>query len=339
MYIPSFGRPHRKWTLRQAMGMRVVKAFLYHSSEVRVRTPLSLKSGSEGKRWVVLSPAERSLYAGPAVDKEIMPETIGGTWTPSIPSGSKPDVDVVMHFHGGAYVIGDGRDHDAGFAAKTLLKHGKFTHVFAPQYRLASNKGGRFPAPLQDAITCYSYLISGLKIPASRITFSGDSAGANLALALLRYIAEYGKEANLPWPAAVLLWSPWVNLAAAVDPKAIERTPNYRTDYLCGSFGSWGAQEFTTHHDPRDPYISPLGHPFKSESLIWVQTGDAEVIHGDDVQLAKELEGVQGNKVQLVVSESCPHDIILIGHLLGFAKKAGDEAKRAGEWVRANRKA
>ena len=30
----------------------------------------------------------------------------------------------ILFFHGGAYVIGDGRDEDIGFTAKTLLKHG-----------------------------------------------------------------------------------------------------------------------------------------------------------------------------------------------------------------------
>ena len=110
----------------------------------------------------------------------------------------------------GAYVIGDGRQDDCGFAAKTLLQHTSATHVLCPQYRLASNPGGRFPSQLQDAITSLLYLIEELKVPASQITLSGDSAGGNLCLALLRYIADNPKAA-VPSPGCAFLWSPWVD--------------------------------------------------------------------------------------------------------------------------------
>jgi len=107
-------------------------------------------------------------------------------------------------------VIGDGRQDDCGFAAKTLLQHTSATHVLCPQYRLASNPGGRFPSQLQDAITSFLYLIEELKVPANQITISGDSAGGNLCLALLRYIADNLKAA-VPSPGCAFLWSPWVD--------------------------------------------------------------------------------------------------------------------------------
>jgi acetyl esterase/lipase len=111
----------------------------------------------------------------------------------------------------GAYVIGDGRQDDCGFAAKTLLQHTSATHVLCPQYRLASNPGGRFPSQLQNAITSLLYLIDEIKVPNSQITISGDSAGGNLCLALLRYIADNPK-AEVPSPGCAFLWSPWVDL-------------------------------------------------------------------------------------------------------------------------------
>ncbi|PLB35416.1 uncharacterized protein BDW47DRAFT_110553 [Aspergillus candidus] len=40
---------------------------------------------------------------------------------------------------------------------------------------------GRFPAPLQDMITAYAYLLHGLDTP-SRILVSGDSCGATRAM-------------------------------------------------------------------------------------------------------------------------------------------------------------
>ena len=236
-------------------------------------------------------------------------------------------------------MIGDGRDADTAPLAKTLLKHARVTHVFAPNYRLSIVPEGRFPAAFQDAVTAYHYLISTLSIPASRITFSGDSAGGNLSLTLHRYIVEYGAELGLPEPAANLLWSPWIDIDAARDPQNLLESPNYFTDYLSSNFTTWGARLFAPlgkGFNTADPYVSPLGSPFKAKSPFWIHTGDAEVLYFDDVKLAEELKGV-GNKVEIVVDHGVPHDILLVGHMLGFTEEAAVAAKKAGEFLRANR--
>lgn len=236
-------------------------------------------------------------------------------------------------------MIGDGRDANTAPLAKTLLKHAAVTHVFAPNYRLSVVPDGRFPAAFQDAVTSYYYLTKTLKIPADRITFSGDSAGGNLSLALQRYLAEYGDELDLPSPAASWLWSPWIDIQAARSPESLINSPNYSTDYLTSGFSTWGARLFAPlgkGFNPADPYVSPLGHPFKTKTPFWIHTGDAEVLYFDDIKLSEELKDV-GNKVELVVDHGAPHDILLVGHLIGFTEEAGKAAKKAGEFLRANR--
>ena len=69
---------------------------------------------------------------------------------------------------------------------------------------------------------------------------------------------------------------------------------------------------------------------------FWIHTGDAEVLYHDDIKLAEELKNV-GNKVDLVVDEAAPHDILLIGHMIGFTEEAAKAAKKAGEFLKANR--
>jgi acetyl esterase/lipase len=236
-------------------------------------------------------------------------------------------------------VIGDGRDADTAQLAKTLLKHAGVTHVFAPNYRLSVVPTGRFPAAFQDAVTSYYYLIKTLKIPASKITFSGDSAGGNLSLALHRYIVEYASEIDLPEPACSWLWSPWLDIEASKDPQTLLTAKNYHTDYLDQSFTTWGSRSFAPlgkGFNPEDPYVSPLHSPFKAKTAFWVHTGDAEVLYFDDAEFANELKSV-GNKVELVVDHGVPHDILLVGHLLGFTQQAAAAAKKAGEFLRANR--
>jgi acetyl esterase/lipase len=337
LYTLPAARPHPQWTMEQAIRMRIVKLFLKHISTIRVKTPLSLEPGKEGDRFTIIKPQDDWAYKGPTIDSEIKPEPIGAVWTPEALQRSQiEDADVVLHFHGGAFVIGNGRDEDTGYLANTLLKHGRVTHVLTPAYRLSSNTGGRFPAALQDAITAYLHLTEKLQVPASRITISGDSAGGNLALALLRYIKDHGKSIGMPWPGCVWLWSPWVNVDAALNSVSMLQSPQYSTDYLGPAFGLWGASTLAAKHSARDPYMTPLNNPFESKSPVFVQTGRAEVLYDDDVAIAKQFEA-DGCNVKLLVQPKCPHDIILVAPIIGFTKEAAEAAKQAGEFLRANR--
>lgn len=99
-----------------------------------------------------------------------------------------------------------GRIEDGTFASTTMLKQTQASHVFMPQYRLSVDDASRFPAGLQDVVTSYCYLTKELGVPASKIVLSGDSAGANLVLAFVKYLAEYGSQVQLDSPRAAWLW-------------------------------------------------------------------------------------------------------------------------------------
>ncbi|KAH6867836.1 alpha/beta hydrolase [Thelonectria olida] len=331
------GRPHSNWSFRQAVAVRLVKSLIRHQSELRMPTPLSLAPGSEGDRFVVISPAAPARFRGLADDIVIQPSRVGGTWSPApIPALPREQHDqlVVLHFHGGAYVMGNGRDSDMGFLARTLLQNTPCTHIFTPQYRLSNNPGGRFPAALQDAISTYSYLLHDLGIAASQIIVSGDSAGGNLALALLRYVASFGSETDLPAPRAALLWSPWVDLAFDQDPRNCRLLPNYPTDYIHANFACWGVETLTGGGvvSVTDSYISPVNSPFRSETPIWVHTGGKEVLYGENLRLVEQFRRV-GSTVELAVEELAPHDILSVGPLLGFENEAVLGARNAGEFL------
>ena len=244
-YLPPFLRPDRRWTLRQTIGVTIVRQFLWNVAHVQMKTPLSLAPKAEKEKWEVIAPADKSLYTRVAIsDPSIKPTSLGATWYPAKPSASGKTGTVIIHFHGGAYVIGDGRHQDAGFAATTLLRHTEASHVFAPQYRLSSNPDGHFPAALQDAITAYVHLVKKLNISPSRIVISGDSAGANLSLSLVRYLTENGSSLGLETPLAALLWSPWVSPIRSLTTTHTDSSPNLGTDYITGIFGQWGAQTY-----------------------------------------------------------------------------------------------
>lgn len=323
------------------MGDESTDPFPSHSAVVEVKTPLSLQPGAEKERFVVCPPAQSQYYTGVAnCDRSIQPGQTGATWYPHAPpmgSSEKPGY-VVLHFHGGAYVIGDGRTEDAGFAAKTLLANTSASYVFAPQYRLASNPGGRFPAALQDAITAYTYLVFNRGIHPSKIILSGDSAGANLCIALLRYISDHGTRLGLLSPGAAWLWSPWANPGYSHNnPAALDNNPNAKYDYIVGAFGGWGARCFapepSTGLDIWNENISFVGHPFKTETPLWITAGEYEVLLPEIRVFEEEMRSVNGHSVSLDLQDYAVHDIILVGHLVSFEQEAAAAAKRAGRWL------
>ncbi|PSS23400.1 hypothetical protein M430DRAFT_97522 [Amorphotheca resinae ATCC 22711] len=342
-YIPKFLRQHPEWTYRQAIGVRILKAYLNTISPIAHGTSTSLSPGAEGKRWVIVKPAKPEVYTGIVKkDEEIVPEKLGGTWYPKTLEKYEEaqGEDIVLHFHGGAFVIGDGREKDAGFAARTIIKNTTATHVFCPQYRLSSIKGGRFPAALQDAITAFQYLTETLGIPANKITISGDSAGGNLCLSLLRYIADH-PEAGLPNPACAWLWSAWVDPGKSLKPGVSGFDPKIVTDYLNEEFGAWGARTYAP--SPKSgitldhPNICFADNAFATPTPLFFSTGECEALYPDDVKLYESFKAVPGNKVVLQVERKAVHDIILTGKVVGFEKEAAEAVRGAGVFLEGSR--
>ncbi|EDU49615.1 alpha beta hydrolase fold-3 domain containing protein [Pyrenophora tritici-repentis] len=335
-------RQHQKWTLRQAILVRVVSSALYHFAAVQVETPLPLTADREKERFVVIKPAKDDAYKGPLrSNKDVVPVEIGATWYPApLTSGSDTsNVRVILHMHGGAFVVGDGRTFGTGYMANKFLKYTPATHVFSPQYRLstlpASKTSNAFPAGLQDAVTSYLYLVHDLKIPPKNIVVSGDSAGGNLATVLVRYLSEYGPELDLPTPLAALLWSPWID-PSNTSCSYVHDNPNYKTDMLSPPLTQWGSAAYAGLPGLQtlsQPYISQKDKTFKCEVPMWVNVGGAEVLYYDVVEWAQKMKEA-GNDVQLDIDEYAPHDILAQGNILGFNKEAVGMAKRAGVWLK-----
>ena len=324
-FIPARFRQHPRWSYQQAIRNELVRAFIYHSSIVEVCTPIRL---DEKEGFVTINPAPNHVYHGLLKDPDIRPTLTGGTWYTS-PFQADNDQTVILHFHGGAYAIGEGRPSDVEFAARTLIKHLKAKVLF-PSYRLASNPGCHFPAALQDAVTTYHYLLDRGVSPKD-IVVSGDSAGGGLVVSLLRYIST--GESNLPSPSAALLFSPWLDLKSARDPAYVTDNKNYKTDFLPGNFTGWGAHAYIPERsDASDPYFSPLDHPFVTKTSLWIQVGGLENLHDEDIKFADAMKR-QGNKVNVHVEPLANHDIILVGNLTGFAAEAETSVKLAREFL------
>jgi acetyl esterase/lipase len=310
---------------------------VYHVSVTETPDYLSLKPGAEKERFVVIQPAKADVYRGVANNEVVRPLPVGGTWYPT-PFEAETDgfknIDIVLHLHGGAFVRGDGRTEASGFQSSLLTKNFN-AKVFCLQYRLSCDSSTQFPAALQDTISAYLYLLN-LGIPATNIILSGDSAGANLALAFLRYIADNGEA--MPWPTTVWLWAPWVDLAISLDLEKLKRIPNVITDNIAMELLTWGARAYIPDSmDPSDGYVSPIDRPFKCKTPMWIQVGNLEALHDDGVRLATNMKSVDENVVELWEEEAVAHDIFLLGKVTGFEETAEKLVLRAIDFMKEHR--
>ena len=180
---------------------------------------------------------------------------------------------VLVFFHGGGYCSGSIRSHrsmasEAGRAAGI--------RALAVGYRLAPEHP--YPAALQDAMAVYDALLAD-GVPARHVAVGGDSAGGNLALALILRLREAGK----PLPACGWLVSPWTDLAMTGATLASKASvdPIISKPYLQEL-----ADAFLAGTDPKLPLVSPLYADLAGLPPLLVQVGSAETLLDDAIRIA-----------------------------------------------------
>ncbi|KAL4741652.1 Alpha/Beta hydrolase protein, partial [Aspergillus similis] len=329
-YLPSSNRSGRPYRL--ALTTKLMRFWFDFATAVEFRLPKSLEPGADKARFVLIDPKKieyrkSSPYVGVlASNPAINPAPIAGFWYDSPPPVDQTPGLVVLHFHGGAFVLGGARPADAFCSGPIALSKRLDCPVLMPQYRLSNSRDRTtcFPAALQDAVTAYTYLLYTLDAAPENIVVSGDSAGGNLAIALLRYLKDEAADHHLPLPRAILLWSPWVDLRATGNQ--YDRHRNVSTDFIFDALGEWGVRCYLPDGWDRKhrfyPYISPLGQEFQTEVPIFIQTGRAEVLYDSHVEFTANLKE-RGCAVDFVEIDNAPHDTFVAAEFLGVREQEG----------------
>ncbi|MBU6425117.1 MAG: alpha/beta hydrolase [Rhodospirillales bacterium] len=217
-------------------------------------------------------------------------ETIGGIrgeWA----RGEAEGAGVMLYLHGGGYFACSPATHrpiTGGFA-----KHG--FAVFAPAYRLAPEHP--FPAAIDDALACYRALLAAHG--AEQLVVAGDSAGGGLALGTLLA----AREAGLPMPARLVLFSPWTDLAAT---GASIQANAERESMLVGSRIQEVADLYLQGADPQTPFASPLYGDLTGLPPTLIQVSDREILLDDSRRLAEKVNAA-GGRAELSVWPNLPH--------------------------------
>jgi len=194
---------------------------------------------------------------------------VAGWWCE--PAGAPQDT-AILHLHGGWFNWG------SASAFRNLVGHlarSAGAKAFIPDYRLAPEHP--FPAASNDVRSCYDGMLAlGLRA----VAISGDSAGGNLALALLgegtqRLAGRVVGAVVLSPVTDLTLASPsWVSRAEA-DPFFVQA----QAETLVASY--------LGRHDRRDPAASPLFGELAGLPPLRVHVGDDETLRDDSLDYVR----------------------------------------------------
>lgn len=208
--------------------------------------------------------------------------------------GAAPDPQrVILFLHGGAFMFRYPKMHAAMVAPWCEALHAR---ALAVDYRLAPEHP--FPAAIDDCQAAYRWLL-GQGYSGRDIVLAGDSAGGNLALALLHAI----KAAGEPMPACAVLLSPVVDLtlSGASFVTHARRDPVFSLGTLLALRSLYIEPE-----EMLDVRASPLFGDFRGLPPLLIQVGSEEVLLDDSLRAAARAHAA-GVDVTLEIWERMPH--------------------------------
>jgi acetyl esterase/lipase len=217
---------------------------------------------------------------------------------------------LLLYFHGGGYVFGSVRTH-ADLVARIVLAG--IPRALSLDYRLAPEHP--YPAAVDDAVAAFRALVAQGVRPET-ITLAGDSAGGGLALATaVRLRDEEG-----PLPGALVLFSPWVELATTAPSYAAYAGFDWGTVDALNRWAGW----YAGGRPLDDPGISPVHADLAGLPPILVHVGGAELLV-DDVRKFVERARAAGTAVTLREWPDLVHDFVAFHPFVDAADRAVEE--------------
>lgn len=205
--------------------------------------------------------------------EEIM-ETVPVEWI----SVNRPHIkkNIILYCHGGGYSTGSSK-YSRTLTSKLAIATSMDVITF--DYRLAPEHP--YPAALEDAMVVWNQLML-MGYGANDIIVAGDSAGGNLALALVHKL----KEEKRFLPKGMVLLSPWTDLTHSGQSiiKRAEMDPVLDEAYLYRA-----RDNYASGQDFENPLISPLFGDFADFPSTYIQVGENEILYSDSARLFKKM--------------------------------------------------
>ena len=185
---------------------------------------------------------------------------------------SRIDAPVVLHLHGGGYVMGSA-ELSAPLAGRLAEAAGGWSLV--PDYRLAPEHP--FPAALEDALAAYRWLAR--EYPRAPVIVSGECAGGGLALSLALALRDAGEAL----PAGIHVVSPFCDLAltAGHPSLAVDSDPWFNRIALVQL-----AACYLHDADPGRALVSPVRADLSGLPPLLIQAAEPEALFPSAERLA-----------------------------------------------------
>lgn len=198
----------------------------------------------------------------------------------------------LLWFHGGGFVAGSA-EITIGKAVATARAAGVL--VRSVDYRLAPEHP--FPAAPDDALAAYRAVLE--EVPVDELVIGGESAGATLALGLAVAI----RDAGLPLPRGVVLYSPATDLAMAGES---HRTKESVEESLTPTMLREVFAAYAAGAPLSDPRVSPLYAELRGLPPLFVVVGTHEILLDDSLALVTRAATADVD-VELFVGAGMPH--------------------------------
>jgi epsilon-lactone hydrolase len=251
--------------------------------------------------------------AAPAVEiRDVVHPQFRGSWF--VP-GDAHAQRTVLYLHGGGYSFYP-RGY-AHFIKRVALAASSRT--FALDYQLAPEH--RFPSQLEEALNGYRWLLENGASP-NTLVVVGDSAGANLALALLLA----ARDSRIPLPALAVAMSPPTGFAGVPRSGEIQHG-DWIDERMLKQWVSW----FCDSTQLRNPLVSPVYADLRGLPPIYIQAGGAEILY-DSVQAFVHHAQKQGADVAFESWENMTHVFQIFAP---YVPQSVEALRRIGEVIHA----
>ena len=217
---------------------------------------------------------------------------------------------MILHIHGGAFFVGSIKTHRSFLSEIAACTQMQILHL---DYPLAPENC--FPEAGDAIFDVYQHLLDQ-GIQPKDIIVSGDSCGANLALALLLRIKEEDKK---QLPGGLILMSPFLDLNLTGESLRY----NEKLDALLSIEALESGIDYYVpkHLDRSLPPISPIFGDFEGLPPTLVQIGSKEILLSD-AQRFEEKAKQAGVKVTYKLYTGMWHNFQMFSPWFDEAKKS-----------------
>lgn len=256
-----------------------------------------------------------------------MPVDAGGVVAEWVLAPGADENRRTLYIHGGTFMMGSPKSHRRLTSKFSEITGGA---VLAIDYRLMPEH--RRMAGIEDCRTAYQWLLDNGprgRGPATKVWVAGDSAGGNLALALVAWVRDMGLRA----PDAVVAMSP-VTDSTLKSPSLRSNIPS---DPMLGPLFGWMAAipsalllcfgwiQFRV--SPRHPVVSPVYGDLSRLPPILLQASEAEMLRDDARRYVNRARGA-GSPVRLQTWDHMVHVWHIFHPELAEAREALEEIRK-----------